>query len=191
MTKLTDHLGTAIVEHRLKFRKLTQLEVDFSNGTTSRFSAAALARVIDPATRIVTANVSAVVTAANQESRINLMSGAGAARTFTLPFAVGSGNVFRFYVGEVNTSGYFIKSGRGADIMRGQILQTNSGSAGATRGWYPGATDDTITLNGTTIGGASVGDWVELIDVAVNTWLVNGLVTATGTVATPFFDTVA
>ncbi len=119
------------------------------------------------------------------------MGGAGAARTFTLPNATGSGSIYRFVVGAVNTSNYVIKSNRGADVLKGQVINTNSGSAGAARGWYPAATDDTITLNGTTTGGSNVGDWVELIDAGANTWIVNGLTTGTGTVATPFSDTVA
>ena len=42
--------------------------------------------------------------------------------------------------------------------------------------YIAGATDDTITLNGTTTGG-QLGDWIELTDVATDLWAVNGVVT--------------
>jgi hypothetical protein len=48
------------------------------------------------------------------------------------------------------------------------------------------ATSDTITLNGTTKGGAGIGDYVELIDIAANQWAVRVFSKATGTEATPF-----
>lgn len=189
--KLWNQFIGAIIGRTLQFRTGSKIEVEFGNGTKSNFFAAALARIADHATRFVPLAVSTTISQAYHESRFILMGGAGAARTFTLPNATGSGSVYRFVVGTVNTSGYLIKSARGADVMKGQVINTNSGSAGAARGWYPGATDDTITLNGTTSGGSNVGDWVEIVDVALNTWVVNGITTGTGTVVTPFSDTVA
>ncbi len=189
--KLWNSFVGAIIGQRLKFLPQSRVQVEFSNGTVSNFFAAAIARVCDHTTRFVSLAVSTTISQAVHESRFILMGGAGAARTFTLPNATGSGSVYRFVVGTVNTSGYLIKSNRGADVMKGQVIHTNSGSAGAARGWYPAATDDTITLNGTTTGGSNVGDWVELVDAAANTWVVNGITTGTGTVATPFSDTVA
>jgi hypothetical protein len=46
---------------------------------------------------------------------------------------------------------------------------------------------DTITLNRTTTGSVSVGEWIDVEDVAANTWSVNGMLSATGAAfATPF-----
>ena len=191
MPQMKNRFLNAQIERGLSFLRGSRMKVDHADGTTSDFAAGAVARVADHAGRFVTANVSTAVTLVSHESRVIVMGGAGAARTFTLPNATGTGSVYRFMVGAVNTSNYLIKSARGADVMKGQILNTNSGSSGAARGWYPGATDDTITLNGTTTGGANVGDWIELVDSAANTWIVNGVTTGTGTVATPFSDTVA
>lgn len=191
MSRIKSNFLNLVVERAQRFGVQSRFVVDFSNGTTSNFFAAAIARVCDHATRMVNLAVSTTVSQAIHESRFIVMRGASAARTFTLPNATGTGSIYRFVVGEVNTSGYLIKSNRGADVLKGQVINTNSGSAGAARGWYPGATDDTITLNGTTTGGSNVGDWIELVDVAANTWVVNGITTGTGTVATPFSDTVA
>lgn len=188
---LTRHITDLILERTMRFRKGATVRVTMADNTETTVTATAIARVADHNTRVVAANVSTTITQFQHESRLILMGGAGAARTFTLPNATGTGSIYRFIVGAVNTSNYLIKSNRGADVMKGQIMNTNSGASGAARGWYPGATDDTITLNGTTTGGANVGDWIEFIDAGVNTWIVNGLTTGTGTVATPFSDTVA
>jgi hypothetical protein len=185
------HFKDAIIESTLSFRKLSRITVDMADGSKATIFSAALARIADHNTRFVSLNVSTTISQALHESRYILMGGAGAARTFTLPNATGSGAIYRFVVGAVNTSNYLIKSNRGADVLKGQVINTNSGSSGAARGWYPGATDDTITLNGTTTGGANVGDWIEVVDAAANTWVVNGVTTGTGTVTTPFSDTVA
>lgn len=188
---LTRHFTDLIVERFLRFRKGATLRVTMADNTETAVFATSIARVADHNSRIVNLAVSTTIAQALHESRYVVMGGAGAARTFTLPNATGTGSIYRFIVGAVNTSNYLIKSNRGADVMKGQIMNTNSGASGAARGWYPGATDDTVTLNGTTTGGANVGDWIEFVDAGVNTWIVNGLTTGTGTVATPFSDTVA
>lgn len=125
------------------------------------------------------------------EGRVMLLNNAGVASTVTLPNATGSGAVYKFIVQAVNTSNYLIKTNRGADTFDGLVLNAKTDGSGAMRGWSPAATDDTITLNGTTTGGSSIGDWVEVRDIATNQWAVSGNTSGTGTVATPFSDTVA
>jgi len=50
----------------------------------------------------------------------------------------------------------------------------------------PTVTDaDRIDLNGTTTGGRK-GDWIEVIDIAADSWHVSGTITQSGTEATPF-----
>jgi len=148
-------------------------------------------RVADVSTRIVSLAVSTAITLAAHEGKTIVMSGAGAARTFTLPAATGSGARYRFVVGEVNTSGYLIKSVVGTDLMKGVILGDDGGGLTTALVWAAGATDDTITLNGTTTGGVSIGDWVELEDITATAWAVRGVVQQSGSEATPFSDTVA
>jgi hypothetical protein len=136
--------------------------------------------------------VSTTLTQENHGNKTIVMGGAGAARTFTLPAATGSGAKFKFVVGAVNTSGYLIKVADNDDTIDGTILGNSTGDAAtaAVLAWLAGASDDTITLDGTTTGGASIGDWVELEDIAANQYVVRGLVTQSGTEATPFSATV-
>lgn len=138
-------------------------------------------------TRGATLPVSTTLNSRAHSGKNLVMTGAGAARTHTLPRATGSGRRYKFYVGAVNTSGYIIKSSNGLDVMKGSMML-----AGATvSAFTAAATSDTFTLNGTTTGGVSVGDWVEFVDLQANVWAVTGVVTYSGTAGSPFSDTVA
>ena len=120
--------------------------------------------------------------------------GGNALVTLTLPAATGSGNIYKFIVSVVNTSNYVIKVANATDTIDGQVIVQNDSTEGGTAsviGWKADGTDDTITLNGTTTGGASIGDYVELIDIAANQYTVSGLLQASGTEATPFSATVS
>lgn len=156
-------------------------------------TAAELNRAADASTRVVSLAVTTAITELAHDGKLLVMDGAGGARTFTLPAATGSGGKYRFIVGAVNTSGYLIKSVAGADHMCGTVLTESSGDSAtdAVNSWTAGATDDTITIDGTTTGGVSIGDWVEVIDIKLNRWAVTGVLTQSGTEATPFSDTVA
>lgn len=190
---LTRHFSKAVIEGFLKLRRNARVSYEEVSGTAvveRQFDALSLGRVADTARRNVALAVSTSITQSAHESRSIIMGGAGSARTFTLPAATGSGAIYHFIVGAVNTSNYLIKTVVGTDTFDGSILQGNSSSSGACRLWNPAATDDTITLNGTTTGGAMIGDWVEVQDIATNQWAVSGIVTSAGA-ATPFSDTVA
>lgn len=162
-------------------------------GVASDATALEINRSSDVSTRTVTLAVTTPITEAAHEGRTVVMTGAGGARTFTLPAATGGGGRYRFVVGEVNTSNYLIKSVAGADLMKGFIIgaSTTDSATDAPRTWSPGATDDTITLNGTTTGGVAIGDWIELEDISATAWAVRGCITQSGAEATPFSDTVA
>jgi len=162
----------------------------FPNGVKQSAFMSSIVRLASAATRNVALTATTTIDATYSADR-NLIMNAAVAATFTLPNATGSGNRFRFVVGAVNTSSYIIKSSRGADLMKGIVFNSNSASAGATRGWNPAATDDTFTLNGTTTGGSAVGDWAIFEDAGVNLWIVHGMTTANAAPATPFSDTVA
>lgn len=114
--------------------------------------------------------------------------------TLTLPAATGSGDIYKFIVSVVNTSNYVIKVADATDTIDGQVIVQNDTTEGGTAsviGWKADGTDDTITLNGTTTGGASIGDYVELIDIAANQYTISGMLQASGTEATPFSATVS
>lgn len=168
----------------------TAAELNTLTGITS--TTAELNRATDISGRVVTLAVTTAITEAAHEGRTVLMTGAGGARTFTLPAATGGGGKYRFVVGEVNTSNYLIKASAGTMLFKGLIIgQSATDSAtDAARTWAAGSTDDTITLNGTTTGGVKLGDWIEFEDVAATMWAVKGMITQSGSEATPFSDTV-
>ena len=69
-----------------------------------------------------------------------------------------------------------------------QSVVTSASSAAASEviNWKTASDSDTMTFNATTTGGVQIGDWVELTDVASNTWMVYGYTTTSGSEATPF-----
>ena len=132
-------------------------------GTLVTATADELNNIADVSGRIVTlAATTLAVTAATHGDRIVVMNHTGAASTATLPAATGSGNRYLFIVGAVNTSNHVITT-TGDDDIEG-IIHMAQDSADTSIAFESGATADTITLNGTTTGGAAVGDYVELID---------------------------
>jgi len=107
--------------------------------------------------------------------------------TVTLPAAIGSRARFTFVTTVVPTSNSnIIKVANSVDRMIGQL----SVSGTTTASFPAGATDDTITANRTTTGGATAGEilWVE--DIQPGLWLVYGQLNGSGAVATPFSSTV-
>ena len=161
-------------------------------GTAFAATADEINRAADLSTRIVPLAVTTILTEASHEGKTIVMSGAGGARTFTLPAATAAGGRYRFVVGEVNTSNYLIKAAVGTDLFEGMIIgaSTTDSATDAARTWLSGATDDTVTLNGTTTGGVAIGDWLEFEDISATGWAVRGMITQSGTEATPFSDTV-
>lgn len=110
---------------------------------------------------------------------------AAAGLTLTLPAASGTGRVFEVVVGTTITSNNLvIQVANSSDIMSGSALNAADGGDTAVM-FETGASDDTITMNGTTKGGIK-GDRVRLVDVATNRWHVSVMGSATGTEATPF-----
>lgn len=140
--------------------------------------------------RIATLTASTTITQESHDGKTLLMGASGAALTFTLPAAVGTGAKFKFMVSVVNTSNYLIKVANATDTMDGKMISLQD-AADTLVGWETAATDDTITLNGTTTGGVSIGDFVALEDIATGQWAVNGVTTSSGTEATPFSATVS
>ena len=136
---------------------------------------------------IVTLVATDSITIAEHAGRILLMGevGGNAACTFTLPAATGSGAEFRFIVSVVNTSNYIIQVADATDTIDGSVI-LHQDSANTVATFNTAADSDTITLNGTTKGGISIGDEITLLDIATNQYMVKGVLTASGTEATPF-----
>ncbi|CAB4145602.1 hypothetical protein UFOVP474_21 [uncultured Caudovirales phage] len=114
---------------------------------------------------------------------------AAAGCAVTLPNATGTGSMYRFVIGTTITSNSTtIKVNNATDVMAGRAFVISDGAA-AVLGYATAASSDTITLNGTTLGGL-VGDHIEIIDAIAGTYAVRVFTAATGTEATPFSATV-
>jgi hypothetical protein len=110
----------------------------------------------------------------------------------TLPASRGDGKRYHFLVGTLATSNsHIVKVANATDVMRGIIMGTRVDVGNAVLGFAAGATDDTVTLNRTTTGSVSLGEWLEFFDYAAGFWHVRGMLSATGAAfATPFSATV-
>lgn len=188
-----DNAGTPTMtetEAKFTFHKPVALSDD-----TLVATAAEINRAADLSTRVVTLVATTAITVADHEGKTCVLADVGGDTlvTLTLPAATASGARFRFVVGVVNTSSYVFKSVVGTDLMEGVIIgaSTTDSATDAARTWLSGASDDTVTLNGTTMGGAAIGDWIEFEDISATGWAVRGMVTQSGSEATPFSNTVA
>lgn len=181
---------------------MTGTEVDTANdiimvydASADEFKSLAMTqlRAIDAANRLVVITATGAITAALHEGKTCVLAevGGDALVTLTLPAATGTGAKYRFVVDVVNTSSYVIKAVAGADVFRGSIIGNDGAALTTAWRWAAASTDDTLTLNGTTSGGALRGDWVEFQDIATDHWAVTGHISQSGVEITPFSDTVA
>lgn len=147
----------------------TAAELNRNNQTSARGVALAIA--------------TAITLAAHEGRQLNL-TGSGSSLVQTLPAATGTGGMFHFNVAVVNTSNHVITAA-GSDVFKGSINSVVNNSA--TSKAFVATTQQNITFNGTTTGGAAInmGD-VTLLDYAAGVWLVSGQTVASGTLATPF-----
>lgn len=114
---------------------------------------------------------------------------AAAGLTLTLPASTGGGAKFEIIVGTTVTSNNaIVKVANASDVMAGVAWGTADGG-NTVNGWETLAASDTITMDGSTMGGLK-GDKIILQDVALNVWAVSMWAQATGTEASPFSATV-
>jgi hypothetical protein len=170
-------------------------EIDIESGGAFKVAGvditAVLAALANDAARYVAAGSTKTLTvAANNRQTIKLDTATGS--VVTLPAATGSGAKFKFLVTVKATSNsHVIQVANASDFMIGTIEGVSDDPA-TVKGWIAansgtvGTNSDTITLNRSTTGSVSVGEWIEVEDVAANTWLVTGMITQSGTEATPF-----
>lgn len=138
--------------------------------------------------RVATLTASETLTAEKYDRRVILLD-AAAGLTITLPAASGSGAKFEFIVKTTVTSNSaVIKVANTTDSFIGNGVQAQD-SGSTNNVWEIAASDDTITLNGTTTGGLR-GDRIVVEDILSGIFHVTILGAATGTEATPFSATV-
>lgn len=129
------------------------------------------------------------ITQALHSNRVVTISSA-AAIAITLPQATGTGNKYRFVMSVAATAtSHTIKVANATDVMQGVVLALTTSSDNVI-GYGTSATSDTITLNGTTLGGV-VGDEFEITDIKTGFFQVKGVTSPTGSTATPFSAAVA
>lgn len=125
---------------------------------------------------------------AGREINLDTLTGS----VVTLPAATGTGNTYKFVVTVLATSNsHIIKVANTSDAMQGMIISTLSGTPTTNNIWPATAgTSDTITLNRTTTGSVTKGEWITIQDIATNVFQVDGVITQSGSAATPFSATV-
>ena len=164
------------------------LVYDASTGLTKSITATDLKIYAGNGLVNVTAATLAVAQADHANRVVTLNRAAGIA--VTLPAAPGSGDKYSFFVGTSVTSNSTTIKVTGDDVMFGNIIaNSTSDTPDLAQPWPTAADSDTITLNGTTTGGIK-GDFITLIDVAADSWAVQGVTSCSGTEATPFSATV-
>ena len=157
-------------------------------GTAITATAAELNRIADKSASVVTVTDDTTLTVAEHGDRIVVVDKADGAE-ITLPDATGSGVKFTVFISTTITSNSTtIKAANSGDGFVGAV--TGVDAAGAAKRWAASAGDDTITLDGGTTGGKT-GDFFVFVDAASGTWLLTGVVTQTGTAATPISDTLS
>ena len=107
--------------------------------------------------------------------------------TVTLPAATGSGAIYQFVVSVLATSNsHIIQTSATTEHMQGWAMVYDAATSTAQEVFRAATTSDTITLNGTTTGNVTVGEWITIIDVASTIHHVRAYTGADTDPATPF-----
>lgn len=134
-------------------------------------TAAEVNRACDVSTRKVALTGTAAITEVLHEGKTCVITGTGAEYTYTLPEATGSGAKYTFIMNEVNTSNTIFTTADAGNCSFFGSVNILDKDAAAQAAYAPAATDEIMTLNGTSTGGA-VGDFIQFIDMATDKWMV-------------------
>lgn len=160
---------------------------DTSAGVKKYITAALMRSQLDAGIVNTTATTLSVTATQHAGKTVNVASASPIA--ITLPAATGTGNKYRFVLSVAATgTAHTIKVANTTDDFNGSLALFDSSEtspAGTVIGFAATATDDTISVNGTTKAG-TVGTVIEIVDVTTGLFsaLVRGA--ATGSYATPF-----
>jgi hypothetical protein len=143
----------------------------------------------DVSARLVAAGATETAAVTTHDSRVICLDTA-AGSVVTLPAATGSGAVYKVMVSVLVTSNSHIVKVTGDDVMYGMVSMVDQDTAGTTTAFVTAADSDTVTLNRTTTGSVTIGEWLEFVDIAADKWAVKGVLTNTGNGGTPFSATV-
>ncbi len=163
-----------------------------SNATTGRsaYATGAQLKSFMMSGVVTTAATTLTLSATTHAGRTVVVSSA-AALAITLPQATGTGNTYRVYMSVAATAtAHTIKVGNSTDNMAGGLAVFDTSATDITAiAFAATATDDTITMDGTTRAGTA-GTQIEIQDVATGKFRVLMHGAATGSYATPFSATV-
>lgn len=105
-------------------------------------------------------------------------------RIITLPASTGDGDVYSIFVSATVSSGNHVvacSTGTTDSFLGGVSISTDI--AGVT--FLANASDDTVTMNGSTTGGLA-GSFLQFEDVVSGTWKISGFLVSSGSEADPF-----
>ena len=107
-----------------------------------------------------------------------LLLNASGGTTVSLPRALGTGARFYFVV-KTASNANVISGGTAAgaynSTFQGGVNQNDTGdTAAATNDFFPAAAGNNTYSPTTVGGGGAVGDWIEFIDIATDTYQVSG-----------------
>jgi len=176
--KLDDETGHLHIQNNTYTRLTIQDDGNVGIGPFSAATTTTLQVTGSFTTGLVTIAATDAITAAEHAGRTNLLGEVGGNElvTLTLPDATGTGNVYKFIVSVVNTSSYKFLVPDASNTIDGQIMIMDADLI-IPNVYHTAADTDTIILNGTTTGGGSIGDYIELTDIATDQWAVSGMVT--------------
>ena len=135
-------------------------------------------------TAVVAITAETTLTYADHVGRIIEINDADGAVTLPAITSDTIGATYKFFVG-TTASDLDIKTD-GTDKFVGNLVLAASATSQA-RGFAPAASNDVISMNGTTTGGIA-GSVVEVTAIATAEYLVTGTLLGSGTLATPFAD---
>ena len=135
-------------------------------------------------TAVVAITAETTLTYADHVGRIIEINDADGAVTLPAITSDTIGATYKFFVG-TTASDLDIKTD-GTDKFSGMLILAAAATSQA-RGFAPAATNDVISMNGTTTGGIA-GSTVEVTAIGADEYLVTGTLLGSGTLATPFAD---
>jgi hypothetical protein len=135
-------------------------------------------------TAVVAITAETTLTYADHVGRIIEINDADGAVTLPAITSDTIGATYKFFVG-TTASDLDIKTD-GTDKFVGNLVLAAAATSQA-RGFAPAASNDVISMNGTTTGGIA-GSVVEVTAIATAEYLVTGTLLGSGTLATPFAD---
>ena len=135
-------------------------------------------------TAVVAITAETTLTYADHVGRIIEINDADGAVTLPAITSDTIGASYKFFVG-TTASDLDIKTD-GTDKFVGNLVLAAAATSQA-RGFAPAASNDVISMNGTTTGGIA-GSVVEVTAIATAEYLVTGTLLGSGTLATPFAD---